>query len=305
MYLLNKIVKCKNRTDRIEIFPFYDLHIGKFNCAEDAIKKQIGEILKRNKMPNRHVLVVFGGDNLNMINTADRRFDFAELADWFLDSDAETVRERLGDMVNQEINHAVELFSPIKDLILGALYGGHEKRLRTSQNIDVHSVFCTRLGITNLTDEAVIRIQAQRMTKSMPHSTSVIRIYLRHGYGSGRTAGAEPNKLDRMLSEWEEADVCLSGHTHTFNISPPKPVAIIPRRGRLPETPHYRYRFAANPGCWLYSHHKGMGTYESGACYPARPMMTLKIVIWPFWRGYNKSSAIDRPKIELRQYPIL
>jgi len=242
-----------------------------------------------------------------MIHPADlRRFDFAELADWFLDSNAETTRERLGDMVNQEVNHAVEVFRPIQQFTLGAIYGKHEKDMRTRQNIDVQAAFCDRLGIINLTDEAIIRLQMVRHTKSGKETqVSVVKLYLRHGYGAGRTAGAEPNKLYRMLAEWEEIDVCLSGHTHTFNISPPKPVARIPNRGKLPERLDYRYRFAANPGCWLYSHQKGTGSYESMACYPARPMMTLKVVIWPFWGMRRDKRLIERPKIELRQYPIL
>jgi len=209
-------------------------------------------------------------------------------------------------MVNQEVNHAVDVFQPVQQYILGAIYGKHEKDMRTRQNIDVQAAFCDRLGIVNLTDEAVVRLNMVRVIKGRTKNAgSVVKIYLRHGYGSGRTAGAEPNKLDRMLAEWEGIDVCLSGHTHNFNIAPPKPVAYVPNGGKLPERLEYRYRFAANPGCWLYSHLKGAGSYESAACYPARPMMTLKIVIWPFWATHINGKMVERPKIELRQYPIL
>jgi len=312
MYLLNERIYCKSRADRIEIFPFYDMHIGKRNCAEDAIKKQIKEILKHSQMPNRHVRILMGGDQLNAINPADvRRFDFNELADWFLvptpkeiaeavtsQEVASIIRAKLSNMVNQEVEHAAEIFDPVKHFVLGALTGNHEKSMRTKQNVDVHSAFCSRLGVANLTDEAIIRLQMVRLNKS----TTTVKIYLRHGYGAGRTPGAEPNKLARMLAEWEEVDVCLSGHSHTFNIAPPKAVACIPSKGRLPERMFYRYRFAANPGCWLYSHLEGDGSYESAKCYEAKPMMTVKAVIWPFW---DSGGRTGRPKIELREYPIL
>lgn len=307
MYLLDHVINCSSRSDRVEIFPFYDCHIGKRNCAEDAIKKQIKEILRREQVKNRRVRVLFGGDQLNAINTSDiRRFDFNELADWFVEGDAETTRERLSNMVDQEVNHAVELFQPIQHLALGALTGNHEKMMRTRQNLNVHSAFCDRLGIVNLTDESLIRICMRRKDSSgKTIQASIVIIYMRHGYGGGRTPGVEPNKIARMVAEWEAADVCLTGHTHTYCINPPKPVAIIPRRGKLPKHLHYRYRFGASPGCWLYSHYEGVGSYESMACYPARPMMTLKIVIWPFWRSRIGGDLVERPKIELREYPIL
>lgn len=301
MYLLDHTIQCRGRSDRIEIFPFGDCHIGKYNCAEDAIKKQIREILKRDKMPNRHIRVLFGGDQLNAISPVDtRRFDFSELADWFVTGKAVTIKERLSNTVSQEVKHAVELFEPVQHLTLGAIYGNHEKAMRTRQNVDAHSAFCEHLGIQNLSDEAFIRFKFVRNS-----GVTVVKLYIRHGYGSGRTAGAEPNKLQRMIDEWENADICLTGHTHTFTIAPPKPVLWIPNRGKMPEQPLTRYRYGANWGCWLLSHLPGPGSYESSACYPARPMMTIKVVIWPFWRSRKFGSDVCEPKIEIRQYPLL
>lgn len=303
MFIHQETIICKSRSDRVEIFPFYDMHVGKRNCAEVAIKKQVSEIIKRGKMPNRHVRAILGGDQMNSISPTDvRRFDFHELADWLVAGNAEETRERLSNLANQEINRVEELFQPIQPVIIGALEGNHEKKMRTSQNVAVHNALCDRLQIQNLTDEAIIRLTF-RVVKSK--LVQVVKLYLRHGYGSGRTAGAEPCKLDRMVNEWEGMDVCLSGHSHSFGILPPKPVPYIPNKGQLPRDPFYRYRFAANPGCWLFSHSAGQSTYESMACYPARPMMTLKIVIWPFWSTTRDGKCFQRPKIELRSYSIL
>lgn len=315
MYLHDEVIECKSRSDRLEIFPFFDIHCGKRNCAERPLQKQVNEIKKRSKMKNRHVRVLFGGDQVNAINPSDiRRFDFGELADWLVVPTekeltkttntrevANLVRAKLSNIGNQEVKRVVEIFNPIKELLIGALEGNHEKKMRTSQNVDVHQALCDRLKIINLTDEAIIRFRFRRPSGGV----QVIKLYLRHGYGSGRTAGAEPCKLDRMLNEWEGMDVCLSGHSHGFNILPPKPVPHIPRKGRLPDRVHYTYRFAANPGCWLFSHSEGQSTYESMACYPARPMMTLKVVVWPFWSTERDGRAVERPKIELRDYNII
>ena len=264
--------------------------------------------------------MLLGGDIINAINTADiRRFDFDELADWFIvPSEAEMakamtsrdiasiIRAKLNSICQQEVNRSVSLLEPIKHLIIGSISGNHEKSMRTKQNVDVHSAYCEKLGIIGMTNEALIRLRFRRIVGKKSYPSKSVIIYMRHGYGGGRTPGAEPNKLQRMVDEWECADVCLTGHSHTYCILPPKPVPFIPSKGTLPTADlFYRYRFGANPGTWLFSHLPGPGSYESSACYPARPMMTLKIVIWPFWSTVRHGQQVEMPKIELREYPIL
>jgi hypothetical protein len=304
MRLIDETIACKSRSDRIEIFPFYDIHCGKRNCMEHSIIKQRAEILRREQMPNRHVRVILGGDQLNSINPSDiKRFDFSELADWFVQGTADNTRDMLSDIVGQEIKHAVQIFKPVRHLIIGALEGNHEKAIRTRQNLNVHAAFCRSLDIPDLSDECLIRFRI-----SCKSNVRTFILYMRHGYGAGRTAGAEPNKLQRMLDEWEVADVCLSGHSHSFCILPPKPILYVPSKGALPPKMLIRHRFAANPGCWLSSHPLGSSTYESMAAYPARPMMTLKIVIFPFWHSTIKYKGskydVSQVKTELRSYAI-
>jgi len=308
MKAIDYLVNCTSRSDRFELFPIGDPHIGKRNCAEKALSKQVNEILRRAKMPHRQVAVIFGGDIVNAIDITDiRRFNIDDLADWFVACDGETTRERLGDMVNQEVNRAVEIFKPLAPYTIGAIYGNHEKELKKRHSIDAHREFCRRMDINDLTNEACIRLRFRRkMHSSNKGPTSTVNLYIRHGYGSGRTAGAEPNKLARMQAEWEWADICFSGHTHTFQIMPPKPVLYLPNKGKLPPQLLQRYRFAANWGCWLFSHLTGPGNYESDKCYAAKPMMTIKAVIWPFWSTRTTNNyQINMPKIEIRQYPIL
>lgn len=304
MRIIEKIIECKSRTDRVEIFPFYDMHVGKANCNEGAIKKQIQEVQKRIDIPNRHVLTVLGGDVLNSISSSDRkRFDFSDIADWVAHGSPEEIKDALADLPNREIRRAKQLLGPIKHTIIGALEGNHERSLRKYHNMDVQERLCETLECQNLSDEAIIRLKFSRKGGTI---TSIV-IYLRHGYGAGRSVGAEPSKLANMLAEWEMADVCLSGHTHTFCVLPPKPVAVLPvrtkKKGELELL--WKHRFAANPGCWLDSHSIGRGSYESGACYPARAFMTCKVVVWPFFTHYIERREVTIPKVEMRSYPIL
>ena len=301
MKIIEVEIECKGRGDRVEIFPFYDMHVGKANCNEAAIRKQVQEIVKRSQMPNRHIRVLLGGDAVNAVSPSDRkRFDFSDVADWIVSGTPEEIQQALADMPNREIKRVAKIFDPIKHLIIGALEGNHEKSLRKYHNMDVQAALCEKLGCENLTDEALVRLRFKRKGGS---STSII--YLRHGYGGGRGAGAEIIKLDAMRAEWEVADVSLSGHTHTLSIAPPKAVATIPVRGEIINDLLWRHRFAVNPGCWIDSHYIGRGTYESNACYPARAYMTCKIVIWPFFEQFQSGREFNMPKIEIRSYPIL
>ena len=303
MKLLDVEIKCEGRGDRVEIFPLWDMHVGKSNCNEPAIRKWIGEVIRRDKMPNRHIRVLLGGDAANAVNPKDiKRFDFSDVADWLLEGDKEDIRDNLSNVAANEIKRVGEIVAPVKHIILGAIEGNHEKCIRKRYNTDIQKTLCEKLGVPNLSDECLIRF---KFSRNGGKSSSFVTVVARHGYGSGRSVSAEHLKLFAMQAEWEIADICISGHTHTFAYSAPKPVAYVPMRGEMPADLLWRHRFALNPGCWLESHTIGRGTYESNSCYPARAFMTAKIVIWPFYEQRIGDKEYVSPKIEIRSYPIL
>jgi hypothetical protein len=305
MKIIDHVFECKSRSERIEIFPFYDCHIGKRNCAEDEIRKQVREILKREKEMHRQVAVLFGGDIIDVIKPQDIRFDFNEIADWLFEGDALDIKEKLNDIAKAQVIRAAQIFHPIKHLILGGIEANHDKVVRKRYNCDTHRDLCKALGIEDCTDEAIFRLRFKRSRGQggRPH----VNVYMRHGYGGGRTPGAEPNKIARMMQDGitNDCDVCLTGHTHTYCEGEPIPVAYIPSAGKIPSKLVQKHRYGLNPGSWLYSHMIGPGGYESQACYPSKALQTVKIVIWPFWHTKVAGVSVDMPKIEVRKYPIL
>ena len=84
----------------------------------------------------------------------------------------------------------------------------------------------------------------------------------------------------------------------------PKPMLYVPRSGELPKELRVKHRFAANCGCWLYSHGEGASTYDEIADYPARPMMTEYASIQPFYYSHTKGKGVEYPKIEIRSINI-
>lgn len=306
MFLLDHVVDCASRKDRVEIYPFYDIHCGKRNCAEDLVLKERAEIIKRSKLPNRYVRVLFGGDAADVIKPNDIRFDFNDLPNWMLEGDADSIKDKLNDIAKAQVRRLCEIFDPVSNLIIGSIEANHDKVARKRYNTDTHKDFCKELGILPMTDEAIIRFRF-RMGKPGHRKESVIKLYMRHGYGGGRTPGIEPNKIARMMGDGvgADCDICLTGHTHTFCKPEPVPMLFVPSKGRLPTRLLTRYRFGLNPGSWLYSHLVGYGSYESAKCYPTRAIMTSKIVIWPFWHISRAGIDVTIPKIEIRSYPLL
>ena len=99
-------------------------------------------------MPNRHVLVVFGGDICDVIKPQDIRFDINDLPDWMLEGKAIDIKERLNNIAKAQIKHAVKIFGPLKPYVLGSIEANHGKVVRKRYNHDTHEEFCERMGGT-------------------------------------------------------------------------------------------------------------------------------------------------------------
>jgi len=294
MRIIDKLIQASGRSDTFEIYPLGDLHIGSRGCAEQHLRRHIGRIVK-----NPRAYAIGGGDWLNAILPGDsKRFDFDSLPDWMFEGEAETIRDRMKDVLTQQRKRLKQILSPIPaERWIGAIEGNHEFAISKYHNRDLHHGLCADMGIENLTDQALIRLRFVRP----PRAKATVILYIRHGYGGGRTRGAEANKVGRMIDEWEIADICFTGHTHTFRIEPPKPVLEIPRSKKLPAECTCRYRWGANWGCWVRSHAAGPAGYASRACYPARPLLSCFASIKPFVTKCKNKYAFDQPVIEIRQ----
>ena len=295
MRIIEKEIEVPERNGEVEIYPLGDLHIGYRSCCEKLLKKTVSSIES-----NPNAYWIGGGDYLDAIKPSDlKRFDMDTLPDWIFDGDVHTIRERLNDVVQQQVERAADILNPISTKGIGLIEGNHEFSVRKYSNHDVQKSLCDYLELENLTDEALIRLKFKHNTL-----TRVVMLYICHGHGGGRTAGAEPNHLNRMLTEWETADICFRGHSHCFHILPPKPVLEIPKSGNLPRECTCRYRWAANWGCWTLQHASGPSTYASRACYPARPMLSCKAVIKPFHREYAGGEEYRVPLVEIRSITL-
>lgn len=291
MKLLDWPIELNSRTSEIEIYPLGDIHLGARNCAEKHLRRAVSDIADN---PNAYWFG--GGDILDCIKPQDiKRFDFKNLPDWIVEGKAIEIKEKLADILNEQKNRAVEILSPIKKKCLGLIEGNHEDSIGRYYNQDIQATLCKELKVENLTDCFMVRLMFGRI-KGV--TNKVLFMFAQHGCCGGRTAGAEPNHLARLQSYWEAADIALRGHSHTYDIRPPKPVLCLPRSGELPRELLCKYRWVANWGCWLKSYAVGASSYDSRQAYPPRPLGTIKITIRPFLNTTHSENK-QRTAIEL------
>lgn len=288
MNLVDKKVEANSRSDIFYFYPVGDVHLGAFNCAETHFRKYVDYIKSQ---PNAFWLG--GGDYCNCITPSDvSRYDVRALANWIFTGSAMNIKEALLDIAKQERERFCEIVEPIKDKCIGLIEGNHEASLMKYSHSGHHYIMCDELGVQNLTDAAFVRLSFAAQS----HRQSV-KIFIMHGWGGGRTPGAEPCHLSRM-GQIADADIHLRGHSHTFRIEPSEPHLCIPNRGMLPDECMQREVFKANWGCWLKSYAKGPPTYDSQKAYPPRPLKAIEIKIKPLHHSRVKIAGKTTTKAD-------
>lgn len=288
-------VKLKTRSDVVKIYPIGDLHIGKINCYEVGIRKIVREIKKD---PN--ALWVGGGDYIEAIKPKDPRFSMGELPDWMLNGDANSVRDRLDGIVDCQVHRFAKLFEPIKDKCVGLIEGNHEATIRRISNEKVLNKLCNSIDVKPLTESAFIRFNFS----AHKHTRNAI-MYIEHGCGGGRSAGAEPNHLARLIAD-KDADMICRGHSHTYTPCAPVPRMYIPTSGKLPQSAcRQKIIRAFNWGCYLLSYMKGPSVYERRAAYPARPLTTACFELKPCSHTTIKGIDTSTMKIKITEIELL
>ena len=294
MKLIDITIPCKSRTDSFFFYAIGDVHLGTLNCAESQLKRLVGRISKDPK-----AYWIGGGDYCECIKPSEiSRYEAEGLPDWILGPDAESARENLRDIVAAQHRRFKQIVSPITDKCLGLIEGNHEFNMRKYHNLDHHGFMCHNLGVEDLTSEAFIRL---RFSKNGGSVTRIVKLFICHGHGGGRTAGAEPNHLFRLAAQWR-ADIILRGHSHTFCINPPLVELSVPERGAMPDECMQYYKRAGNWGCWVKSYAVGPSTYVTRSAYPPRPLSTLEIEITP--HAHSHKDGPEQPKISMKELVV-
>ena len=172
----------------IKVWAVADVHIGAPECDLDGFEAFLHKVAK-----DKDSYIVLVGD---------------VISNGMKDSLTNVYEETMPPSL--QIEKAVELLSPVKDKILGAVGGNHEARSRKAVDLDpMYAIMCM-MGIQHLyrTNFAMLRvILANGNTKSR--------------YALMLIHGKTENKKRQFAYAVEGVDAIVSGHTHNGIVEKP------------------------------------------------------------------------------------
>ena len=176
-----------------EIHTFADEHIGD---EHSDLKRLLTRIEYVKNTPNAYCIL-----NGDIIDNATKT------------SIGDTYTQVFNPM--EQLERAVEIFSPIKDKILCITHGNHENRTYKKEGINLSCLMATQLGLADryTPTSATIFVRLGNGHASTRNRKVSYTIYVLHGSGGGRKEGAKAIRLADMASIID-TDIYIHSHTH-------------------------------------------------------------------------------------------
>ena len=199
-----------NQFDKdITIYPISDIHLGSLEHNSDEWNKFVEKIKKE---PNSYIIL-----NGDLINNATR----SSVSNVFED----VMRPR------DQKTKMIEYLTPIKDKILCAVSGNHERRSgKDADNDPMYDIMC-KLALEDIYrhNTAFLKIQLGSQKEIARRGGITYTIVVTHGTGGGIYTGASVNRNERFGYTIDNLDCLIVGHTHKGTVSKPDKIVIDPR----------------------------------------------------------------------------
>ena len=205
-----KLISHKFDNRDIEIWPISDVHLGAAEHNAEAWAAFCREIEQR---PNAYVIL--GGD---LINNATR----SSISNIF----EETMRPR------EQKKRMVEVLRPLRDKVLCAVSGNHERRgLKDADDDPTYDILC-KLDLETVYRENVAFLRLHFGDDKIDGSRNPTYVFVvTHGAGGGILTGGVVNKAERFAYVIDGADALIVGHSHKPFITHPSKIKINAQKG--------------------------------------------------------------------------
>jgi hypothetical protein len=193
-----KFIKHTSTVDELNVMCFNDWHLGSHEVNEGLLKK-CTDFIDFNRESTR---ILLNGDLFHNINKHSK---------------GNAKDQRLTP--HEQLDYAIELLMPYKDLIDGVTLGNHDWRSEEEADLDLMLLFCQRLGIESkyLKYRGIVGYSVNRNFYS-------VEMY--HGTGGGGTFASVERNLKRLKRS--TADIMYCGHWHKEFAKPFKEYNIDP-----------------------------------------------------------------------------
>lgn len=198
------IHKFPERPD-LDIIPVSDVHLG---AAEHLWQEW--ETFRKRVEANPNTYIVLGGD---LINNATR----SSVSNVF----EETIRPR------DQKRMMASMLEPIRDRILCAVTGNHERRSGKDADDDATYDILCKLDLEHLYRENMAFVKIQMGTQEANGALNpTYMLVVTHGAGAGGLTGSAVNKGERFGYVLDGADALIVGHTHKPFVTQPSKIHI-------------------------------------------------------------------------------
>ena len=195
----------------IKIYPVSDVHLG----AAEHLTREWELFCQRVKdEPNSYI--VLGGD---LVNNGTK----TSITNVF----AETMRPR------EQKRVMTAMLEPLRDKILCAVSGNHERRNRDVDNDITYDIMC-KLDLEHLYREniAFLRLQMGRKDGAGNKNPTYVLV-VTHGSGAGVLTGGSVNRNERFGYVLDGCDCLVVGHTHKPFVTQPAKIKIDPFNNKV------------------------------------------------------------------------
>jgi len=191
-------------SDEVFLLVIGDLHMGDKAFGKESRRKIDGYIKWVKDTPNARVIL--NGDLLNTATRESKSSPFEQDMD-----------------LQEQIQKVADLLMPIKDKIIGAVMGNHERRifdfagfdptvsLLSFLGIKVQDVYCKYCGLLK------IKVGSRKHGNKLINRTAYTIVF-HHTTGGGKLIGSKLNRVDQMRqSTVSNADVYIGSHNHSLS----------------------------------------------------------------------------------------
>lgn len=199
----------------IRLYPVSDVHLG---AAEHMAREW--ETFCARVLDERNAYILLGGD---LLNNATRS------------SVSNVFEETMRPMMQKEV--MTKMLEPLRDRILVAVNGNHERRNRDVDDSPTYDIMC-RLRLENLYREniAFLKIQIGNPKGDGLRNPSYV-LAVTHGSGGGMMTGSSVNRFERFAYSLENVDCLVAGHTHKPFVTQPARIHVDPHNNRITVKP--------------------------------------------------------------------
>lgn len=154
--------------------------------------------------------------------------------------------------LNEAMEYAKEIFTPVKEKIVGAITGNHEIRLEKYAGFNPLAAFCNFLSIPYAGYSAVLRFRIGTILRKDGYISPKVEyiFYAHHSTGGGTTTGGKINRAERLINIFQGADCYLIGHNHS-RIVGESGVFYLSKSGNGKATIKYKKIFFLDCGSYL------------------------------------------------------